>query len=175
MRFSKGLDKFYKTVDMSVHFFGVFAAVLLFLLCPIAFYEVVVRKLGSPTVWAFHVLSYMQIFIIWFAIAYTQKNRGHVSVDLVTMYLPLRLRVITRVISSFICMLISGLLCWQGWRLVWRSYSNKLMTVEELHHPIYWIQIPVVIGAVLLFLVFIRQILADIQWLATLEGKPEDI
>jgi uncharacterized membrane protein YqhA len=49
------------------------------------------------------------------------------------------------------------------------------MTVEEIHHPVYWIQIPVIIGAVFLFLVFLRQLLSDIQWLITREGEPEDI
>ncbi len=173
MKFSRVLNRFCNAIDVIVHFFGVLSGILLFILTPIACYEVVVRKMGSPTSWAFHILRYIQIFIIWFGIAYTQKVYGHVCVDLVTVHLPLRLRVICRVVSSFLCILLSLVLCWKGWCLVWRSYSNHLMTVEELHHPLYWIQIPLVIGAILLVLIFARQLFADIQWLVTKEGKPE--
>jgi len=173
MKFSRVLNRFCSAIDATVHFFGVFAGILLFVLTPIACYEVVVRKMGSPTIWAFHILSYIQIFMIWFGIAYTQKVHGHVCVDLVTMHLPLTFRVICRVVSSLLCILLSLVLCWKGWSLVWRSYSNHLMTVEELHHPLYWIQIPLVIGAILLVLIFARQLFADIQWLVTKEGKPE--
>lgn len=175
MKLSKALDRFYRSVDRLSYFCGVVAAALLFLLGPLAFYEVVVRKMGSPTTWVFHILCYIQIFLIWFGLAYGQHVRGHVSVDIVTRLLPLKTRVITRIGSTFLCLIITAILCWQGLRLVHRSYTIKLMTVEEIHHPVYWIQIPVLIGAVFLFLVFLRQIISDIKWLITAEGEPEDI
>ncbi|MBW1716275.1 MAG: TRAP transporter small permease [Deltaproteobacteria bacterium] len=175
MRLLNVLDRFYRSIDRLSYLCGIVAAILLFLLGPLAFYEVVVRKMGSPTTWIFHILCYIQIFLIWFGLAYGQKVRGHVSVDLVTRLLPLKTQVITRIVSTFLCLVISTILCWQGWRLVHRSYTIKLMTVEEIHHPVYWIQIRVVIGAVFLFLVFLRQLISDIQWLITREGEPEDI
>ncbi len=175
MRLLKGLDICHRSIARLSHFCGVFAAILLFLLGPLAFYEVVARKLGSPTTWIFHILCYIQIFIIWFGLAYGQNVRGHVSVDLLTRLLPLKIQVITRLGSSFLCLVISAILCWQGWRLIHRSYTLKVMTVEEIHHPVYWIQIPVLIGAVLLALVFLCQLMSDIRWLITREGMPEDI
>lgn len=175
MKLLKTLNKLYKSIDRISYLCGLVGAILLFFLGPLAFYEVVVRKMGHPTTWAFHILCYIQIFLIWFGLAYGQSVRGHVSVDLVTRLLPLKMQVITRIVSTFLCLVISTILCWQGWRLVHRSYTIKLMTVEEIHHPVYWIQIPVIIGAVLLFLVFLRQLLSDIQWLITREGEPEDI
>jgi TRAP-type C4-dicarboxylate transport system permease small subunit len=175
MKLSKVLDSFYKYVDSLAYLSGIIAAILLFLLGPLAFYEVIVRKMGSPTSWVFHILCYIQIFMIWFGLAYGQKLRGHVTVDIVTIHLPLVIQVISRIVSTFLCLVIIGILCWQGWRLVYRSYTLKMMTVEEIYHPVYWIQIPVIIGAVFLFLVFLRQFLSDIQWLITREGEPEDI
>jgi TRAP-type C4-dicarboxylate transport system permease small subunit len=175
MKLLKGLDIFYRSIARLSHFCGIFAAILLFTLGPLAFYEVVARKMGSPTTWIFHILCYIQIFIIWFGLAYGQNVRGHVSVDLVTRLLPIKMQVIVRIGSSFLCLLISAILCWQGWRLVRRSYQIKIMTVEEIHHPVYWIQIPVLIGGVFLFLVFLSQLASDIQWLITRKGMPQDI
>jgi C4-dicarboxylate transporter DctQ subunit len=175
MRLSKGLDSCSKYIDRLHYLCGIIAAILLFLLGPLAFYEVVVRKMGSPTSWVFHILCYIQMLMIWLGLAYGQKVRSHVSVDLVTRLMPLKIQVITRIVSTFLCLVISALLCWQGWRLVHRSYTMKIMTVEEIYHPIYWIQIPVVIGAVLLFLVFLRQLISDIQWLITRGDEPKDL
>jgi len=175
VKISFGFKKFFVGLDWSINVCGAIAGLLLLCLCPIALYEVIVRKLGTPTVWAFHILGYIQIFIIWLAMAYTQKVRGHVAVDLVTIYLPLKYRLFCRVLSSFFCLILSAILCWQGWRLVLRSYLTRQMTVEELHHPVYWVQIPVIIGAVLLFLIFGRQLISEIRWCVTKEGLPKDI
>lgn len=159
-------------VDRCVTFSYWVASGLLFLLGPIAFYEVIVRKLGHPTTWTFHILVYCQLFMIWFGVAYTQKVRGHVSVDIVTMHLPLILRVISRVFSYVVCMVISFVLFWQSLIMVRRSYLYELMTTEEFLHPVYWLQIPTVIGSLLLFLVFFCQTYSDVKWLITREGEP---
>lgn len=167
MKLLKALNKFYKSIDRLSYLCGIVAGIMLFLLGPLAFYEVVVRKMGYPTTWIFHILCYIQIFIIWFGLSYGQSMHAHVSVDIITRLLPLKTQVITRIVSNFLCLVICTILCWQGWRLVHRSYTMKIMTVEEIHHPVYWIQIPVVIGAVFLFLVFLRQLISDIQQLTT--------
>jgi TRAP-type C4-dicarboxylate transport system permease small subunit len=151
------------------------ALVFVFLLGPIAFYEVVVRKLGHPTTWSFHILVYIQLFMIWFGIAYTQKVRGHVSVDIITRLLPLTVQVVTRIFAHLVCEIISIILIWESCVMVKRSYSYNLMTTEEFLHPVYWLQIPVVIGAILLFFVFFSQMLDDINWLATRKDSPKDL
>ncbi|MCD6152752.1 MAG: TRAP transporter small permease [Syntrophobacterales bacterium] len=151
------------------------ALVFVFLLGPIAFYEVVVRKLGHPTTWSFHILVYIQLFMIWFGIAYTQKVRGHVSVDIITRLLPLTTRVVTRIFAHIVCEVITIVLIWESCVMVKRSYGYHLMTTEEFLHPVYWLQIPVVIGAVLLFFVFFSQMCDDIKWLVTGKGSPEDL
>lgn len=162
-----------KIVDQCVSYSYWIAAGLLFLLGPIAFYEVIMRKLGHPTTWTFHILVYSQLFMIWFGVAYTQKVRGHVSVDIITMYLPLKLRVAARVFSYTICQIICIILVWQSFVMVKRSYVYELMTTEEFLHPVYWLQIPTLIGAVLLFLVFFFQTYDDIEWLIKGEVKPK--
>ena len=171
----KKIEKMFSISHRIIYVFGIISGALLFCLCPIALYEVIARKLGSPTTWAFHVLGYIQIFLIWFGMAFTQKVRGHVSVDLITIYLPKKFRVICRILSSFFCLILSGILCWQGWRLVHRSYTTNQMTVEELHHRVFWIQIPVIIGAALLFVIFLLQIFEDSKWLVTKMGEPDEL
>ena len=173
--FFKIMDGFTRGVDRCVSFSFWIAAILLFFLGPIAFYEVIVRKIGYPTTWTFHILVYGQLFMIWFGVAYTQKVRGHVTVDIVTMLLPIPFRVAARILSSCICQVITIILVWQCWVMITRSYRYKLVTTEEFLHPVYWLQIPTIIGAILLFLVFFCQTYKDIKWLITREGMPEDI
>jgi TRAP-type C4-dicarboxylate transport system permease small subunit len=174
MKISRAVNAFCRYIDRLSCVSGKIACIMLLVLCPLAFYEVVARKAGYPTTWTFHLLGYVQICIIWFGLAEVQKTRGHVTVDLVTRLLPLKLRVITRVVMTFLCAVLSAILLWQGWKLVERSYSIRLMTTEEIHHPVYWIQIPVVIGAGLLFLVFVRQNIADIKLLIYGDGQVDD-
>jgi len=169
------MNGFYRSVDGLSHLCGKAAGMSLLLLGPIAFYEVVMRKMGQPTNWTFHILGYIQIYIIWFGLADVQTIRGHVSVDLVTRLLPLKMQLIARIISTSLCLVLSAVLSWQGWRMVFRSYTINLMTTEELHHPVYWIQIPVVIGAAVLFLVLLRQNISDIRYLVTGEGNLENM
>ena len=166
------MDKLIAAVDRCVTFSFWAAAVLLFFLGPIAFYEVVVRKLGHPTTWTFHILVYSQLFMIWFGVPYTQKVRGHVEVDIITRLLPLTVRIITRIFAYLVCQAISIILVWQSWVMIKRSYVYELMTTEEFLHPVYWLQIPTFIGAIFLFLVFFCQTYKDVNWLFTREGPP---
>ncbi len=168
------MDSIFKGVDRLVSASFWLAAGLLFLLGPIGFYEVIVRKLGYPTTWTFHTLIYCQLFMIWFGVAYTQKVRGHVCVDILTGYLPLTWRIITRVGAYSVSLIISLILVWQSCVMTNRSYTLELMTTEEFLHPVYWLQIPTVIGAVLLSLTLFQQIYNDIRWLSNREGNPEN-
>lgn len=169
MSLFKIYDFYCNAVDRAAYSFGLLAAFLLFLLCPIAIYEVVSRKIGYPSSWVFQVLVYIQLFMIWFGIAYTQKRKGHVSVDLVTMHLSEKMQTISSAASSFTCAILSAILTWQGFKMVLCNYSACLMTVDEIHHPVYWIQIPVVLGSFLLLLVFIRQLSSEINKILSLK------
>jgi TRAP-type C4-dicarboxylate transport system permease small subunit len=173
--FNQAMNKFNRSLDIVVYYSGLLGAFLLFLLGPIAFYEVIARKMGSPTIWAFHVLCYFQSLLIWFGLGYGQKLRAHISVDIFTRLLPLKLQLITRIVASFLSLILSIILTWQAWRMVYRSYTLELMTTEELYLPVYLLQLPTVIGSAILTLVFFQQILKDIQWLVNREGIPEGL
>ena len=168
---SKGI-KYFVDLCVDISFWG--AMILLLLLGPVAFYEVIVRKIGHPTSWTFTVLTYMELIIIWLGVAYTQKVRGHVNVDIIVMHLPRTAQVVVRIFAYTLSSVVVFILMWETFVMVLRSYTLDLRTTEEFLHPIWWIQVPTLVGSVLLFLVLVCQVCSDVYSLAKMEGDSKE-
>ncbi|MCL0066236.1 TRAP transporter small permease [Dehalococcoidia bacterium] len=134
----------------------------------ITFYEVVVREMGAPTVWAFHVVEYMQICLVFLGLPFAQRAGKHAVIDIIEKKLALKARLWMHIVSSILCLVVSCLFLWGSWSMVWGSYSGGTMTTGFIRHQLFYIQIPPLIGGLLLVLVFLQQIAGDMK---TIHGQ----
>lgn len=107
------------------------------------------RFSSSPTVWTEEVSRILLIWLAYLGCSAVTRRGVHIGVDLVVA----RLRGIVKHIAVFLLssveMLLFGLICWQGVRLLQASRGVELATTEWPISVIIW---ALIVGAGLSFL-----------------------
>jgi C4-dicarboxylate transporter, DctQ subunit len=94
--------------------------------------------LHQPKAYSVELSSFAMMPVIAFALAYTQKVRGHVRVDLFIMYLPTKIQKILDVLTLAIFLLYAASLMWAGWELTSMHFS-KHMHSTDARVPLWWV------------------------------------
>lgn len=124
-------------IDRLAVVLAVIAAVLLVLAAIVITWSVFWRASGHSTWWEIEFSVYMMVASLFLASPYTLKTQGHVGVDLLSHYLPQRLRyraaVVVAVIGFFVCLYLA----WLGAGLAWESFLRGERT-ESTWAPKKW-------------------------------------
>lgn len=104
--------------------------------------DVLLRYLfNSPIEGAYEAIELMMAVSFCFGIAYTQRQKGHVSVDLLTQKLNERKKNYLKFIVSLLCLLLCILITWQSFLKANVAFSSKESTYGGIgpfgHIPIF--------------------------------------
>jgi TRAP-type mannitol/chloroaromatic compound transport system permease small subunit len=138
----------------------------------IILWEIILRTFFNlPTIWA-HELSLMVFGALSvLAGAYAHKYRGHVNMDLFYSRLSPRGKMIMDLITFPFFLCFCGILLWKGWSFAWRSiviweYSQSNWA------PLIWpIKLTIPIGALLIILQGVSNLLSDITSVLARKGE----
>lgn len=121
------MNDFLLTIDRINAWVGKAFAWTIVPLTAVVGYEVVVRKLGSPTTWAFDVSSMLFGILFMMAGAYTLSRNGHVRGDLLYRTLAPRSQAWMDLVMYFL-FFIPGIaaLVYAGW-----DFADKSWTIKE--------------------------------------------
>jgi TRAP-type C4-dicarboxylate transport system permease small subunit len=76
--------------------------------------DVIAAKIfHAPIVWAYEVTGLLGLIIVFFAVAYTQKIRGHIEIEFVSMHLPVCVQKISATIVALLGMAVFAFMSWQ--------------------------------------------------------------
>ena len=144
------------SVILGGHLMGWLLMVLMFMILV----EVLTRYiLQSPLSIAEEYGGYMLVAITFLGLGYTWKERGHVRVEWVINALSLKvqswLRLITLIIATVFALIMIKASC----DLVSYSYLFGTRSGSWLRTPLIWPQIVLIIGAVLLFIQLIAELI----------------
>ncbi len=103
-------------------------------------------------------VSLMQVIIVFFALAYTAAQKGHIGVDLVYDRLPERVRRVMDSAISFLCMMLCLLIAWQSFSHAREVWGSRL-TTAVLRIPIFPFEFLTAAGFVLTALIFLGDFL----------------
>jgi TRAP-type C4-dicarboxylate transport system permease small subunit len=106
-------------------------------------------------------VSLMQVIIVFFALANTAVENGHIKVDLVYDRLPKRIQPIMSSSISFICMGLCSLIAWQTFRHGKEVWSSSLTTVV-LKIPVFPFEFLTAFGFLLTALIFLVDFLKSL-------------
>lgn len=122
------------------------------------FFDVVGRELlNAPIVGTVDMTELYMGMIVFLGIGVTTYGRAHISVDLVTLRLPARLRRVLDLFGQSICAVLAGLICWQLWIIAGETVDNHDVTrVWEM--PIYPIVYAMAAASVLMVVAFALQV-----------------
>ena len=122
-------------------------------------YEVVMRYfLKIPTIWEVETAVYLGILATFLGAAYGLKDGAHISIDLVTRTLPVRVQRKIEAVTSFLSLLFCLYVSYKGWELFWEAYSKGWKSDSLWGPPLAIPYFFLPLGLTLLSLQFIIQI-----------------
>ena len=152
------LVRFIDTVSLILggHLMGWLLMVLMFMIL----IEVLTRYiLQSPLSVAEEYGGYMLVAITFLGLGYTWKERGHVRVEWVINALSLKVQSWLRLITLIMATAFALIMIKASYDLVSYSYLFGTRSGSWLRTPLIWPQIVLIIGAVLLFIQLIAELI----------------
>jgi TRAP-type C4-dicarboxylate transport system permease small subunit len=125
---------------------------------------------NSPVPMTYEVGSFMMVFVVFLAMAYTQRAGAHIRVEFLTSRLPARVRMILDIVASILGVLLYATIAYQGFKWSWTSWKVGDYVAGLVNIPRWPSQFAVPIGAAILCLQFV----ADVAWrLRELKSGPQ--
>jgi TRAP-type C4-dicarboxylate transport system permease small subunit len=123
-------------------------------------YGVIMRYVfNSAPTWVDDTVGYMLVGIVMLAAATTLRQGSHISVDILTTKLTGKRRRIADAWSMLAVLVFSIVLIVDGWQTAMFSKMLGLNTTGNVEIPVFWLQLLMPIGGVLLLLASIEGLL----------------
>jgi len=113
------------------------------------------------------------VAITCIGLAYAWKTRSHVRVEFIIKKLPVRMRQRLRLFTLFLAIVFTGFMVYGAIKLVSISLMFGTRSTSWLRTPVAWPQMTIVIGAILMFLQLIVEIIKQITKLSAREEEGE--
>ena len=152
------METFSKKLGMLSNGLSYVGAIVLFALMCLTAVDVACRYLfNAPILGVFEITEFMVLVIIFSFLATSQSHKSHVAVDLVIELLPKRIQRIIDLFNHFICLILMGLITWQG---VLRALELKEVgeASPNLQIPDYPFVIFLVIGCLAMCFEYLRDL-----------------
>jgi TRAP-type C4-dicarboxylate transport system permease small subunit len=139
---------------------------LLFFMMGLGTCDVLGRYLfNKPILGTYEIFEILLPAIVLLGLGYTQGDNAHVRVEIFVSRLPSRKQTILSFVTNGLALLISVLILWRGWVLT-IAYWRMGRTIPTIEVPMFLPQLLVPLGALMLILVLIVQMLQYIVQLS---------
>ncbi|MCO7642847.1 TRAP transporter small permease [Pseudomonas sp. S 311-6] len=123
-------------------------------------YSVVFRYiLGTPSLWVDEVVGYLVLGTVMFGAAAALRDGSHIGVDLLTSSLNGRARRWARSWSHLVVLAVSLFLVVNGWQTAMFSRDIGIVSNGYVAVPMYWLQLMMPLGGLMLLVVAINALL----------------
>jgi C4-dicarboxylate transporter DctQ subunit len=146
----------FKATDRILTFGAVIGALCVWLIAGAVFYDVTMRYLGWPTIWALEISTYLMIGAAVLASGKAVIDRDHFSVDLLPQALSRRPRRLLALASTTACVLLIAFVTYGFSELMLLSIQLDMKSATMLRIPLWIPQSVMVLGFVLMLLAFVR-------------------
>jgi TRAP-type C4-dicarboxylate transport system permease small subunit len=113
---------------------------------------------NRPVFGTYEIFGVLLPCIVLLGLAYTQAARAHIRITLVLQRLPSWLQRVLGVFTTLIAMFITVLIFWYGLALSMRFFEMGKQ-IDTIHVPKFIPQLVVPLGALVLFLVLLLQLI----------------
>lgn len=147
--------------------FGICAAFMILAAVLITCHMIFVRAvMGLSTIWQTEAVIYLMIGATMLGLAYVQRLRGHVGVDLLPTLLPPLGRRLLAAVVMLATIAMAAAMLWYGWDMFHESWRRNWTSESVWAFPLWITYLSVPLG----FALYLLQLLADL-WLAVF-GAP---
>lgn len=139
-------------------------------------YEVFMRyALNDPPMVADEFSAYMLVALSYLGLAYTWRKGGHVRVTIIFNHLPPKLAHWLRLFSLIISLGFIIAMTMSAWGMVTYSKMIGMRSDTWLTIELFWPQLPVLVGFILLTLILVSEILKGIAKLVSKDVNEEEV
>ena len=155
-------EKFPQKIDLLLQKIGVInkvtaviSGILIFTATCFIFFDVFLRYFfNSPSVWITEVSTYLFLYTIFLATAYTLQQNQHISVGFLLNILGTNLQNIANVLASFVGVSFCLVLVWQTLRMTLVAYREGWVSPTMLAMPLVWLYLVMVFGSFALLITY---------------------
>lgn len=151
-----------KAINSINRFVKILCMGILFFMMLLGTADVIGRYLfNRPILGTFEIFEILLPAIVLLGLGYTQGNRAHVRMEIFISRLPIRTQTILDLITYCCALFISILILWRGFVLT-INYWRIGRTIPTVEIPMYLPQLLVPLGALLLSLTLIVQMIQSL-------------
>jgi len=119
--------------------------------------------LNRPILGTVEVSAFLVVIFGFTGMAFTQSEKGHISIELVTDQLSPRTNRLLRIISLILSLAVFVIIAWQCSMAFWKSWLLKEVRWGALPVPVYPVKFVVAFGSIVLCVQFILDIFDEIK------------
>lgn len=161
-------SRFADTIDRLSMLAGLAGALALLLIVAFVCFEVVSRTVfNEPTVWVNEYATYLLIGISFVGLAYAQKEKAHIQVELILGYMPKNARKTFDIVAHWIGLFFVCFTTWQMISFNYQEYINDTRNWGLLATPQWVPELLVSVGLIL----FAAAMLAELHRLCGNRSK----
>jgi C4-dicarboxylate transporter, DctQ subunit len=151
------------------------AAALIVAMMVVITIDVVVRNLGyQSSAHFFTFTEYALLIVPCLGAPWLAREKGHVYVEILLMYLDARKRAQLRLAIGVVCVLVCAVLAWYGLEVTIRDYLANEKDVRSLDMPRWIVVAFVPLAFAMMALEFLRFVLKRENFLGSLAAQAEE-
>lgn len=140
-----------KLISKIINISGVLSGILISVITIALILEVIMRNgFNSPITGVNEICVFMYISAVYFGFSYTQKHRGHITVDLVYDRLGDKAKVVIDRVVYVICTALFVLFSGCNWQRFVESYVKKELYYGGKTMPVYVLRFAIAVGGTLM-------------------------
>ncbi|MSQ71635.1 MAG: TRAP transporter small permease [Betaproteobacteria bacterium] len=156
-----------KAYDVLLHAMAGLAGLLLAAMMFTIFIDVVLRNLGyQSSAHLFTFTEYALLLVPCLGAPWLVREKGHVYVEIMLMYLNANQRRIATWVIGAVCIAVCLILAWYGFEVTWRNFTLNDKDVRSFDAPRWMIVIFIPLSFLMMAVEFLRYLLRGESFLA---------
>jgi TRAP-type C4-dicarboxylate transport system permease small subunit len=151
----KRLEKIFDTVLELLSFIS--GIIFIFIMSSVCIDVFMRYFLNRPMNWVIEISEYLLVYMTFLGTAWVLRQDGHVTVDILTIRLNPKVRVITGITSSLIGVFVCLIIVWFGTIETWDNFERGVRNPSILEFPKAPLLAVIPFGSFFLMIQFIRR------------------
>ncbi|QJR14373.1 TRAP transporter small permease subunit [Usitatibacter palustris] len=162
------IDRVTPAIDAASTLAGKLIAWLIVPMFCVLFFEVMIRKIGRPTLWANDIATMCYGAHFFLAAAWTLKIQKHIRTDFFSKDWSLRTQVWMD-LAQYILLFLPGMVIftWASWQFAAESWELREALMTTWRPPAYWYKSIIPLASILIMLQGVAEVLKCIKTLQT--------
>ncbi len=164
-----------RTLGWAVNTSAFGAASIVVILMAMVVADIFGRKvLNKPVPMSYEVGAFMLVFIVFMGLAYSQRQKAHIRVEILTLRMPPKIRAVMDLFAYTLGIGIYGLIFYETFKWSYHSFEIGEYVAGLINIPKWPSQFAVAFGAILISLQFISDWVYRAVDLVILLRQPSD-